>query len=276
MAEAILITLAILVLILTVIRSQQPIPKIMWTHWNSGDLPDNIALIWKKRQETLPGWRHIMVTDETVEQFTGPLPKQKLSHQHRADWIRLQLLRLYGGVWADSSIIFNSEMAVDALHAAASRADLGVFDMFKSNGTYLENWFIIAPPQSPLICAWADEFNHAINVGFLTYKGNLFREGIKIHEKIYKKDTNQVYLTQHAALQAAIQKYPGRPRLVTWPAEDSMFSIQIACKWDHECIVRRLESDPSIKNKYPYIKLRGGDRDFDLEDYFAPAFAGSN
>lgn len=145
--------------------------------------------------------------------------------------------------------------------------------MFKSEGKYLENWFIIAPPASPLICAWADEFDHAIKVGFREYKRRLFRDGITIHEKIYKNDDghewHHVYLTQHAALQAAIQRFPGRPRLITWPAEDSMFGLQVACDWDHDLIVKRLASDPSIKHKYPYIKLRGGDREFDIERYFA-------
>jgi Capsular polysaccharide synthesis protein len=272
--EHLLIVMAVLALALTVIRPNRQIPKIIWTHWNTADLPASVATIWQERQRTLPTWRHIMVHDDTVEKFVGPTPPavRRLSHQHRADWIRLQLLRKYGGVWADSGIIFNSEPALNALHASAANSDLGVFDMFKSDGQYLENWFIIAPPQSPLICAWADEFDHAIKVGFHVYKRSLFRSGIQIHEKIYKNDDgnewHHVYLTQHAALQAAIQRYPGRPRLVTWPAEDSMFSVQIACDWNHECIIKRLE-DPSIKHKYPYIKLRGGDRRFDVKRYFA-------
>lgn len=267
------IILIILVVALTVINPRPPIPKIMWTHWNTADLPLAVKTIWRERQRSLPTWRHIMVHDNTVEQFVGPMPKQRLSHQHRADWIRLQLLRKYGGVWADSGIIFNSEPALNTLWQQVSGQDVGVFDMFKSEGKYLENWFIIAPPASPLICAWTDEFNHAIKVGFRSYKRQLFRDGIRIHEKIYKNDDgdewHHVYLTQHAALQAAIQRFPGRPRLITWPAEDSMFALQIACDWDHDLIVKRLASDPSIKHKYPYIKLRGGDREFDITRFFS-------
>jgi uncharacterized protein involved in tellurium resistance len=48
-----------------------------------------------------------------------------------------------------------------------------------------------------------------------------------------------------------------------------MFAVQEACKWGHKCIIDKLSNDTSIKKRYPYIKLRGGDRDFDLKRYFS-------
>lgn len=250
------------------------LPKIMWCHWDKDELPKAQARFWAERQRTLPDWKHILVHDSTLHQYidkaTIPPNFSTLSSQHRADWIRLALLKKHGGVWADVSVIFNNAQALNDIYkeTAAKRADLTVFKLFDDNNLYLENWFIMAPQGSDLIRDWYDEYTHAVNIGFLQYKHDIFNSGVKIIEKIYKRNDNKTYLTQHACLQAVLQRKWTRPNMVVKDGAESMFAIQIANDWNNTDISKAL-SNPEIKNKYPYIKLRGGDVDFDVDKYFS-------
>ena len=255
-------------------RSEYTLPKIMWCHWDKDKLPDAQARFWKERQATLPDWKHIMVHDSTLHKYidpsTIPANLSSLSPQHRADWIRLALLKRYGGVWADVSVIFNSKSALQDIYdeTVKKRADLTVFKLFDDNNLYLENWFIMAPMHSSLICDWYDEYTHAVDIGFKKYKRDIFNSNVKIIERIYKKNDDNIYLTQHACLQAVIQRRWTKPNMAVKDAADSMFAIQVANDWNNALISKTL-SDPEIKNKYPYIKLRGGDIHFDINKYFS-------
>ncbi len=269
----ILIIILSLLTILTFRRSYH-IPKIMWCHWDKEQLPKTHARIWKERQATLPDWTHIMVHDSTMHKYidpaTVPANFKSLSPQHRADWIRLALLKRYGGVWADGTVIFNSQPALQAIYdeAIEQRADLAVFKMFDDNNLYLENWFIMAPQGSSLVRDWYGEYTHAVNIGFKQYKRDIFNSRVKIIDRIYKRDDDQIYLTQHACLQAVIQRKWLRPNILVKDGAKSMFAIQLAHNWNNKLISQTL-SNPEIKNKYPYIKLRGGDIYFDLDRYFS-------
>jgi hypothetical protein len=277
---AIILCLALIFLLIFIydIKTHKyELPKIMWTHWDKREMPANVKRIWDERQRTLPNWKHILIHDDTIDRYlnknTFPPNYNSLSPQHRADYIRLALLRKYGGVWADIGILFNEEAAVNKIYdrAVAAKAELAVFRLFDDTDLYLENWFIMAPCNSSLVNSWLDEYVHAINIGFKKYKEHVFASDIKIHEKIYAKDDDMVYLTQHACLQFVIQTKYFKSNMLILDAADSMFAIQIECKWDHDCIIKKLESDRSIKHKYPYIKLRGGDREFDMDVYFGTA-----
>jgi hypothetical protein len=271
-----LLLVALIVLITTLICiAEEPhyIPKIIWTHWNSPKMPPNVARILEERKKALPNWTHIIVHDDTFRKYVDTEPPANfagLSPQHRADWIRLALLKRYGGLWADSGIIFNSEQALDAIYdeACATRAHLTVFRLFDKTDKYLENWFIMAPQRSDILCDWHSEYNRAVQMGFKAYKERVFSKGVHIIEKIYKRDDDNVYLTQHACLQSVIQSAPYKSRILIKDAETSMFAVQEACNWDHKCIVGKLSQDPTIRHRFPYIKLRGGDRDFDMNKYF--------
>lgn len=275
MRTLLLVTLIVLVTTLICIADEPHyIPKIIWTHWNTATMPPNVARILEERKKALPSWTHIIVHDDTFRKYVDVEPPANfstLSPQHRADWIRLALLRQHGGLWADSGIIFNSEQALDDIYdeACAKKAHLTVFRLFDKTDKYLENWFIMAPPRSDILCDWFREYNRAVTMGFKAYKNQVFSKGVHIIEKIYKQGDDNVYLTQHACLQAVIQSAPYKSRILIKDAETSMFAVQEACAWDHKCIIQKLSNDPTIRRRYPFIKLRGGDRDFDLDKYFS-------
>ena len=95
------------------------LPRIAWTHWNNDRPPKVIKDILENRASAMPGWDIRFVTDETVLEYIPqedfPLKYKGLSPPHRADWLRLRLLELHGGVWLDAGIIVNDGASLDKL-----------------------------------------------------------------------------------------------------------------------------------------------------------------
>jgi hypothetical protein len=252
------------------------IPKIMWSFWDNEQLPEQIQLIHENRSKKLEktGWKLYMLNSNNVKDYIDltTLPKNfnKLIIQHKADYYRLLLLQKYGGVWIDASIIINDPDAINNLYneSVQKRSEFTGFTLEPVPGgtdrsKYIENWFIMAPINSEIINKWLLEFTSAIEGGFDDYIPRVKQEGVHIVERIGS------YLTQHACMQTVLQKRLGRPaNIILNDAEKDMFKIQTDCNWDLNCLFDKFKNNASEIRKIPYIKLRGGDRDFDIKEYF--------
>jgi hypothetical protein len=116
----------------------------------------------------------------------------------------------------------------------------------------------MAPPQSPMITLWLEEYEKAIRIGFKRYKATLKEEGVDLQNLM--KSPDDVYLTQHACYQKVIQQRMPDTKVVYHVAEDTMFKIHArTCNWEKSCIWSTLK-DVEYCKTIPYIKLRGGDR----------------
>lgn len=250
------------------------VPKIVWSYWDKNP-PKSVEQIQTNNRNKLKGWSYRFCTAETLKQYIDPskFPEayQTLKPQHQADYIRLALLKEYGGVWLDSSIIINSAEALNRIRreVEATRSELGIFTLGEPEESYVENWFIMAPKYSPILDEWFVEYDIAVRKGFHVYKQEVFARGININEGIYKQTDKEVYLTQHACFQAVLQKRGHSQRkLCMYKSEESMFKLHIDCDWKTSCIKHKLETDGKKLQRLPFIKLRGGDRGEDLSAYF--------
>jgi hypothetical protein len=253
----------------------ESVPRIIWSYWHNRDIPSDTRMMFERRALRLPNYKHIIVHEDTIQQYISePLPANfnKLIHQHKADWVRLALLRDHGGCWMDASIIINDGAAIDRLfdEADATQAQLTAFYLEgrtynKIPSTFIENWLLIAPKDSPLIRAWFDEFNYAITVGFGYYAfQNIFNTHIKDFHMF------GVYLTQHTCLQNILSSAAYKPTIILHKAEDTMYKIHADCSWNVLCIGNRLRYDKTIPSSIPYIKLRVSERKFSgpIASYF--------
>lgn len=263
-------TLAFLVLVLLLMqfkREAYNLPKIVWTHWDSDNPPEHVTKNIERMRKMLPDWQvNFITTDqflESINQEEIPAGFATLRVEHQADWIRLKLLKRYGGCWIDSGIILNQSINNLYRDCASQRADLLVFKILgtQSNPKYpiAENWFIMAPPGSPMVTVWLEEYERAIKMGFKRYKDRLKEEGVDLQKLMTKPE--DVYLTQHGCYQKVIQqRMPTGSVIVYKTAEDTMFKIHAKdCSWDKSCIWAKLK-DVEYCKTIPYIKLRGGDR----------------
>lgn len=269
-ARWILYTLGFLVLVMVLLQTQRApytLPKIVWTHWDSETPPPYVTKNIEKMRRTLPDWEVRMITTDqflsSINQEEIPAGFQNLKVEHQADWIRMKLLKRYGGCWIDSGIILNQSINSLYRDCVSNRADLLVFTIkdFQTDSRYpiAENWFLMAPPESPMISLWLDEYERSIRMGFKRYKQHIRDEGVDLQNLMKRSD--DVYLIQHGCYQKVIQqRKPPNAKIVYHPAEESMYKIHVKlCKWDKQCIQAKLQ-DVAYCKTLPYIKLRGTDR----------------
>lgn len=244
------------------------LPRVVWSYWNDPQIPPKLRRILKEREYVLSTWDHRVLNEESVYDYiprdSFPEGYDSLIHQHKADWIRLYILKNYGGCWMDSSIIVNSDYDLERLYEESLLREseftgfyLEANTLNSVKDTYIENWFIMAPARSRVISLWYEEFTEAVTIGFLLYKKKV-SAAINVSNLYGAED--DVYLTQHAALQYVLQnRLPAKPNIFIVDASDTMFKPHIDCKWDSSCVVKYIRETPKDKQP-PYIKLRGNER----------------
>ena len=256
-------------------KSQNEIPKKIWIFWDNEIPPKNVTQIYEYHKRTLKTWDIELLNNKTIHKYIKkedfPSKYNDIVIQAKSDWIRLYLLKKYGGLWMDSTIIINDENELNNLYNKSYEMK-SEFTGFSYNSdtkddilTYIENWFIMCPQNSSLISKWYTEFTKAIDIGFINYKKELKKDKIYIDNRIYNLDDDQVYFTMHACLQKILRNnYNYKPSMIIMKAEESAFKLMNSCDWKSLCIKQKMENDPSIK-KHWIIKFTGNIR-ADIDD----------
>ena len=281
------IAIVILVILLVLLeQNRYDLPRIIWAYWHDTDIPKDVKQILDHRQRILTSWTFIILTDSTIDQYVSGKPTNfdTLRESHKSDWLRLALLKKYGGCWMDASIIVNSESAFEQLYQDTinSKADFTGFYTPRSiirndPKTFVESWFIMAPRRSPVIQAWYNEFTRAITIGLLPYRKEIEAKypGM-INNHIYNKEKpDDVYLTVYACAQVVL--HTRNDRVLLLDSSKTMYRLHELCwnvekkDYDSECIVKKIRDDPATK-QIPYIKLTHAQRKYfdsiDISDYF--------
>jgi hypothetical protein len=256
------------------------LPRTIWIYWDQAELPNDINAIIKNNKNVLDGWTINLLNSDNLNTYldTTSFPKNydKLSVQHRADLIRLRLLKKNGGVWMDASIIINSKEDFEKLfnQCLNTKVDLMAFTLGDKDYSYdyhqyIENWFLIAPQNSQLINLWLIEYEKAIDMDFDKYMEFVKRD---LHVKLCESLFSDTYLTQHIGLQTVLQKKLNnfKPTILLKRSEDTMFKLPTDCGWDKECIKNKFNNHPDDIKKIPYLKFTGFHRGFGMnfDNYF--------
>ena len=256
----------LIILLLAVAYTFKPyvLPKIIWTHWDTMDMPELCRLNLERTRRMLPDWDVRFFTTADFAKWDAPIPEgfEKLQIQHKTDFMRLWLLKNYGGVWMDISVVLNTSLNGLWQECVSQQAEMSGFwiEKLTTSPHYLvfENWFIMAPQNSRLIAVWYEEFVKAIRMGFQAYQKATLREGVD-PQKIIDDGGGGTYLTQHLCYQAVIQKRLWLPpHIILKRAEDTMFMVHSECGFMAECMKKRFATIDF--DDIPWIKLRGGDR----------------
>ena len=237
------------------------LPRIIWMFWDDVKIPLNIQHIIDHNKKILVNWEIIILNNETIRNYIKEFPKKYNTTviQQKADWIRLYLLKNYGGVWSDISIIYNDENKLDELWKKSNEYDYtGFYSGKKRNDIHeiIENWFIMCKKNSKIITLWFDEYTRAMDEGFLAYKNRIIHEGTIINKN--NKKPNDVYFTAYYCLQHILQNLKTIPKMNLLNAYDSMFFITKKCGWKNKTCRRKIFK--TKKYKLPYIKLTRIDR----------------
>jgi hypothetical protein len=134
------------------------IPKIIWSFWDSDDIPDFIHKCidsWKKYN---PEYTVNFLSKTNLKDFVGEEEANNMidwkfndSPQRLSDLIRLYVISKFGGVWLDASIVcFNSFEWIQN-----DGSDVIVFSIKEiAVEPCIESWFIAAVPNNNFVNAW--------------------------------------------------------------------------------------------------------------------------
>ena len=238
------------------------IPKIIWTYWNTEELPEFIQKCIATVKKHNPSWQVNIVNDDNIKNYIDvDINQYKFidSHARRSDVIRCLILAKYGGVWSDASIIMYKHLEELPLKQYEF---IGYYlDGFTTNMDYpvLESWFFACVPGCKFMQLWKDAFLDINNFDSV----ELYLEHIKATTDLQKLH-NPAYLTIHAAAQYVLQnkmsKYEIKEKMHFLKAEDGPLKYLVDNNWYNEQAVQSIcESD---KSNIIFYKLRSTERPF--------------
>ena len=243
------------------------IPKIIWAYWHSQDRPPLVQRCLRNWESYNPDFRIEVLHAGNIKDFipAGMLPGNfsQLTQQKQADWLRLALLHLHGGIWLDASIFLTKSLEWVLREQADSGAEYVGFYLegFTTSLQHpvIENWCMAASPGSRFIHKWLEEFTGAIADG----TGQAYLDRLKalgIYEKTLQKNNKPLYLLMHVTGQRIVQASDSY-RLSVLKAEDSAFFYQFKSNWKRGGFRWRLLFLRHPRTAPALIKLRGGERD---------------
>jgi|688.fasta_scaffold98705_2 hypothetical protein len=243
------------------------LPKVIYCFWHNYEEDNYIKMFvnnWEKKLSK--EWKIIIVHKNNIKEYTGDdLNKfSDLDNTKFSDYLRLYLLKEYGGVWIDISIMIINGYFLDSYHEEMinTKSDALLYEYkdktINQDYPFLENWFIMAPKKSKLICELYDIFEISFDMGFMNFKKNiLIKSEMKLDNTIGGYDDN-IYLMMHACLNYLM--YKGHQyKIIVKDAIESMFKLQRDTSWNEDKLGEKLCDKKNYNNLYA-IKLIGTQR----------------
>lgn len=94
----------------------------IWVCWLQGEanMPDIVRTCYNSVKANANGREVVLITNENVEKYIS-IPKfikdkvnnGKMSRTHFADYIRISLLKNYGGLWIDATVLVTDKINID-------------------------------------------------------------------------------------------------------------------------------------------------------------------
>ena len=174
--------------ILTLENNTEIFPKNIYMFWHKRDLPYLVKKCFLNIKNKNPDYKVFLFhLDDIINFQDRPKILKNYWIKANADWLRLYLLKKYGGIWIDISCIFIFKNLNDFVDHSSSR--LQGFT-FPQDNNIMENWFLASPKNNPLIDLWLSEWEIA-----LLNKGKYVKDNIQYSSDELKKSLP--YLTQH-------------------------------------------------------------------------------
>lgn len=148
-------------------KKKNVIPKIIWTYWDKGELPEIVKLCIINWENLNPDYNIVLVTRQNIAKYSSEqIPKnfERMSPQRQSDWVRLAVLKGNGGFWIDSTIILTDNFDWIDNFIFGDIEGLAYFNpshTIDNKHPIIESWFIVAKKNSRFIASWFKEFDYA-------------------------------------------------------------------------------------------------------------------
>lgn len=184
------------------------IPKIIWTYWDSTEKPETVRRCMDSWKKFNPDYDIRVISKENLSRYTQTdILELKLndSPSRTADFIRLDVLSQYGGIWSDASVLMTRDLGwVHDIQKSKGCEVVGYYiDGSIPKWPVMEGWFFACVPKSSYVKMWRDEFfrmNEFDSVD--AYLESLDRDG-----DVQRIFNHRNYLAMTSANQRVMQKH---------------------------------------------------------------------
>ncbi len=245
-----------------IIKSSK-IPNVIYTYWHNENIPTFINKCinsWKRHN---PSYDIIIINKNNINKYI-PFDIYKLkfakSNQQVADFIRIYVLSVNGGIWLDASIYLNKSL--DWVHSYQVNEN-SEFIGYKIDGTckyketlkypIVENWFLSCIPNSKFMKDWNDMFFSINNYNSINDYVNFINKTTDLNGIC-----SPTYLTMHIACQYILQNYNHNYKLSLLDAENGPYLYNEAINWNMIYLIPLMLYYKGTES--PIIKYRGPER----------------
>lgn len=169
-------------------------PKIIWIMWLQGfkHTPHVVQQCVKSWQKHNQSWEIVLLDEENVNEYIdirNVIGKniQYISKQALSDIVRINLLKMYGGVWVDATCFCC--MPLDSWLHKYTGSGLFAFDR-PGVDRPISSWFLASSKNSILTEVYCDEVNRYWSENCFSNQNNKIGEFVDVHlqERIKQTD----------------------------------------------------------------------------------------
>ncbi|MDO4762881.1 MAG: capsular polysaccharide synthesis protein [Flavobacteriaceae bacterium] len=144
-------------------ENKEEIPRIIWMYWE-GQKSLLVERCIAKVYDVLPEYQINILDNKSIKKFLPNIieKNQHLPIANYSDVIRLDLLRTYGGIWMDASILLTENL--DWVYKLKNQYHTDVIGFYaefittNNERPILETYFLAAPKGNEFITDWYNEF----------------------------------------------------------------------------------------------------------------------
>lgn len=241
------------------------IPKKIWMFWAGTTLPAEIQSFVNKITIENPDYEITVVNSVNLQQYLPGLEftRSDMLVAHKSDYIRLDLLFRYGGIWLDATTILNRPLddfiAVnlhDSYDMVAFYRDVSTVD---KRYPIIETWFMAVPQNNNFIKRWLHFFRPIMNLGAAEYFRQL--KNRPDYEQVVQRITDPAYLLLNISQQLALRE-SNQYNFYLRRSEANAFYYQRLVGWNAIKLSRMMMVDNVANVLPPVIKLTGLERKF--------------
>ena len=209
------------------------IPKNIWIFWDDLDnMPLLVGKCIDKITELNKDFNVHILSNENICNYIPTINQFKFPKiQHKSDYIRLYMLKEYGGVWLDASIIFYQPLDFFLEKLNENKSSFFAFSNNKRTidieYPIIENWLLISTKNNQFIKNWLDEYEFALKIGPKMYIDILSKKSSGIFQKIKKNERE--YLFNYICAQVVLRKY--KDDYVFLSCDDTAFYYHYTGSW---------------------------------------------
>lgn len=223
-------------------------------------MPEDIQNMVEVTKKSLNNFTYCFLTEKNLSNFLDIklFPAEfhnKLYAAGKADYIRVSLLKKYGGIWIDSSTYVNSASLVEFVVSKAieNRPHIIVFD-YNHMDEKVNFAFYGAPESSIIMREYKREYDKAFSVGvdkYLKNACNTIGGRLSSNESHLCSPVFLVHMTYSTVL---FENHDLNKLVLTLPEGQGHMRLFFECNYQFSCFAKRFLDDPLVKD-FPIVKM---------------------